>query len=100
ATPTLRKRLETAEPRAELAERLAPRLGVGAVEDQLAVEVVDLVLHHPCGIALELESHRRAFDVPGLELHLRGTLDGDAHRPEREAALRIRLRVLPERRDD
>ncbi len=51
-------------------------------------------------MALELERHRRPVGVLRLELHLRGALDGDAHRPEREAALRVGLRVVSERRDD
>ena len=35
------------EPGAELRERLAPRFGVGPVEQQHPVEVVELVLHDP-----------------------------------------------------
>ena len=32
------------EPRPQLRHRLAPRLGIGAIDDQLAVEMVELVL--------------------------------------------------------
>ena len=47
------------EPRPQLRHRLAPRLRVGAVDDQLAVEVVELVLHDARGEPLELEVERR-----------------------------------------
>ena len=48
---------------AELRERLAARLRVGAIDDQRAVEVVELVLDDPRRQTLELELHRLAARV-------------------------------------
>ena len=61
------------------AERLAPRLVGRAVEDQHAVQVVELVLEHARGQTLELEADRIAVLVARFdrerELPLHGNRD-------------------------
>ena len=85
------------ETRSKQAERLAARLGVGAVEHQLPVEVVDLVLDDARRMSLELERDRRALGVERLDRHARVPLDRDADRAERETALELGLGLLSAR---
>src|SRR6185436_9593938 len=80
------------EARAEQAERLAPSLGVRAVEHQLSVEVVDLVLDDPGSIALELEREGRTVGIERLDPDLGRTLDRHPHRAERQASLGVVVR--------
>ena len=50
--------LDEEEPRPQLRHRLAPRLRIGAIDDQHAVEMVELVLHDARREPFELEAHR------------------------------------------
>src|SRR5205085_721284 len=66
----------------------------GPVEDQLAVEVVELVLGHPSRELLELEPYRPAALVAPLDRHADTPLDRHEHALEGEAALVVRLGLL------
>src|SRR6185437_12379329 len=75
--------------RTQLAERLLAVLGIGAVDDQDAVEVVELVLHDACSEALELDPDLVAVRVCSLERDLRRPLDRHPDALERQAALLV-----------
>ena len=79
------------EPGAQLGHRLAPRLRIRAIDDHLAVEVVELVLDDAGGHALELEVNGGPRGVEPVERHLDSALDRHPDRPEREAALLVDL---------
>src|ERR671931_1044606 len=66
ARPSFRKELSD-EPRPQRPERLAAGFARRPVEDQRAVEVVELVLDDACGEVLELVAHRAAVLVRALE---------------------------------
>src|SRR5581483_10365142 len=68
-------------------ERLPARLLRRAIEDQHAVEVVELVRDDAGVEPLELVHDLRAPHVPGLYGDRGGTLDRHLHTPERQAAL-------------
>ena len=78
-------------------------LVVGAVDDQHAVEVVELVLDDARGEAFELEAHLLAGGILALEGHVRRPRDRDADSLERQAALLLALllaRTIDEPRVD
>ena len=77
-----------------MAERLPPGFVVGAVDDERAVEVVELVLHDACGGLLELESNRLARLVEALDRDRRRALDRYEHLAQREAALVVGRQLL------
>src|SRR5215211_5982030 len=76
------------------AERALPAFGVRPVDDEHAVEVVELVLRDARAQPGELPADIRALDVLPLERHTRRPLDRDPHSLEREAALVVRLRRI------
>ena len=80
--------------RPELRERLAPRLGVGAVEDQDAVEVVELVLDDARRQALELEPERLAASRSWPSTVTARRRSTGTRTPEREAALVVDLGLV------
>src|SRR5581483_7925276 len=81
-------------------ERLLAVLVVGPVDDQHAVEVVQLVLDDARSVRLELDAQVIAVRVLALEHDTRGALDGHAHALEREAALLLGRRLLAALDDD
>ena len=87
------------EPGAQLGHRLAPRLRIRAIDDHLAVEVVELVLDDAGGHALELEVDGVPRGVEAVERHLDRALDRHPDRPEREAALLVDLGLLAPNRE-
>ena len=80
-------------------ERPAARLVVGAVDDEHAVQVVELVLHDPCGRQLQLELDALPVLVEPLDGHGGRALDRHEHLPQREAALVLDVRLLRALRD-
>src|SRR3954447_14487618 len=78
-------RLADDDARAQARERLAPRLGRRAVEDQDAVEVVGLVLGDARVRLLELVPHVGAVLVLALDRDLRRPLDREEHALDRDA---------------
>ena len=79
--------------RPELRQSRAPRLVVGAVDDQHAVEVIELVLDDARRRELELEPDRLALRVESLDRDRRRTLHGNEHFAEGEAPLVVDLFV-------
>ena len=77
--------------RPERRERRSSRLVVRAIDDQHAVEVVELVLDDARRRRLELELHRLALRVDALDRDRRRALDGNEHVAEREAPLVVEL---------
>ena len=69
-------------------------LVVGAVDDQHAVEVVELVLHDARAEPLELEAHVVRRRVLALERDLIDRSTGTRTPCEREAALLVGLRLV------
>ena len=80
--------------RPEPRERRAPRLVVRAVDDQNAVEMVELVLYDARRGRLELELDGLAVRVDSLDRDRLRPLDGDEHVSQRQTALVVDLRVL------
>src|SRR5438552_974906 len=87
-------RLADDDARAQARERLAPRLGRRAVEDQDAIEVVGLVLGDARVRLLELVPHLGAVLVLAPDRDLRRPLDREKHALDREAALVLDRRHL------
>src|SRR5581483_9579848 len=99
-----RRRARSRRPRASLPEdgawpqrreRFLAVLVVGAVDDQHAVEVVELVLRDARAVALELVADVGAVLVLAFEHQLRRALDRHANALQREAAFVVRLGVAP-----
>src|SRR6187551_1517143 len=78
----------------EDAERLPPALVVGAVEDQGAVQMVDLVLGDARRQPLELQPDVAALLVLGLDGHGERPLDRHADALHGEAALLLDVRLV------
>src|SRR5262249_43078903 len=72
----------------------APRLGRRAVEHELPVEMVELVLRDPGGHALEVVPDLLAGLVPSFEPHGRHPLDRDGHALDGEATLVVGLLLV------
>src|SRR3954454_1695546 len=72
---------------AQPADRLLALVARGAIQDEHAVEVVDLVLDDPCLEPRGLDLDRLARLVPGGDADVQGALDVDDDAGEREAAL-------------
>jgi hypothetical protein len=68
-------------------QRLAARFRRGAVDDQDAVEVVDLVLHAPRTTAFQVERHLLAALVSSLDPHRGRALHRNEHALKGQAAL-------------
>ena len=64
------------------------------VEDEDAVEVVDLVLDHARLEPGRLDRQRRAVLVAGAHAHVHGPLDLDPDAGQRQAALLERLQLV------
>src|SRR2546430_17455275 len=75
-------------------ERLAARLRRRAVDHQDAVEVIELVLHGPRRVSLEVERDVVPPLVLALDANAEIALDGREHALERQAALVLQLDLL------
>src|SRR4051812_23399425 len=82
------------EPRPQRRHRLAPRLGRRAVDHELAVEMVELVLRDPRRHPLEVVADLVALLVDSLEADSGGTLDRNGDALDRQAALVVEVRLL------
>ena len=82
------------EPGAQLGHCLAPRVRIRAIDDHLAVEMVELVLHDAGRHSLELEMNGLPLGVEAVQRHLDSALDGHPDRPERETALLVDLGLV------
>src|SRR3954447_7556541 len=80
-------RLADDDARAQARERLAPRLGRRAVEDQDAVEMVGLVLRDARVRLLELVPHLGAVLVAAGDHDRLGSLDREKHALNRKTSL-------------
>ena len=79
---------------AQRLHRLAALVARGAVQDQLAVEVVHLVLDHARLQARGLDQPLLALLVAGADPDVHGAVDVHPHSGDREAALLERLLLL------
>ena len=68
-------------------DRSAPLSGLGAVQRQDPVEVVDLMLHEACGEAVDVHDAHPPVKVLTLDADRDGSFDGDRHAVEAQAAL-------------
>ena len=84
------RRISRGPAAAQRPERAPPALAVRPIEDQNAVEVVELVLHDTRPDPSKLHRHRRPQD-PAPVASRRRALDGDADALERQATLLGRL---------
>src|SRR6187551_2803354 len=76
------------------AERVPPALVVGAVEDQRAVQMVDLVLGDARRQPLELQPDVAALLVLGLDGHRERPLDRHANALHGETSLLLDVRLV------
>src|SRR4051794_26903587 len=82
------------ESRAQRGHRLAPGVGRRAVDHQLAVEMVELVLGDTRRHALEVVSDRLALLVEALETNGRRALDRNGDALDRETTLVVQVRLF------
>src|SRR5437763_8221273 len=81
-------------------ERLLAVLVVGAVDDQHAREVVELVLDDPRGVLVELEPEVLAARILSLEDEARRAFHRHTDSLQREATLVLRRRLVAALGDD
>src|SRR3954471_17867829 len=82
------------ESRAQRGHRLAPGVGRRAVDHQLAVEVVELVLSDARGHPLQVVSDRLTLLVEAFETNGRRALDRNGDALDRETAFVVEVRLL------